>query len=137
MFNDGRIQQIGDAAEVYERPATTFVANFVGTSNSFDDDASSALFGRGGTHAIRPEKLVVHRGADGDGAAGSVAEVIYAGPVVRSVVDLDAGVRVSVLEQSVGGHASVERGERVRVAWRDADVRALEDESTEPAPATA
>ncbi|MFT4157959.1 MAG: ABC transporter ATP-binding protein [Microbacterium sp.] len=127
VFDGGRIQQVGAAADVYERPETTFVANFVGTSNIFDDPTSQTLLGRGGTHAIRPEKLTVHRGERAEGAPGTVAEVIYAGAVVRSVIDLDAGVRVSVLEQSIAGHASADRGERVHVAWADTDVRELRE----------
>ena len=59
VFNAGRIEQLGTPAELYEKPASPFVAGFVGTSNIFDDTASQALLGRGGTHAVRPEKLTV------------------------------------------------------------------------------
>ncbi|WP_260980111.1 ABC transporter ATP-binding protein [Agrococcus jejuensis] len=135
VFDAGRIQQVGAASEVYERPATPFVATFVGTSNLFDDAQSRALLGHGGIHAIRPEKLQIHRGEAGDGLAGTVAEVIYAGASVRCVVDTDAGMRMTVLEQSSSGHASVVRGDRVRLAWADADVRDLvEPETVQPAP---
>ncbi|WP_254678028.1 ABC transporter ATP-binding protein [Agrococcus sp. SGAir0287] len=130
VFDAGRIQQVGPAAEVYERPATPFVATFVGTSNLFDDAQSRALLGHGGIHAIRPEKLQIHRGETGDGLPGTVAEVIYAGASVRCVVDTDAGMRLTVLEQSSSGHASVARGDRVRIAWAHDDVRDLVEPET-------
>ena len=49
VFNDGRIEQVGSPAEVYERPATEFVAGFVGTSNIVE---------RGGRRiSVRPERI--------------------------------------------------------------------------------
>ncbi len=47
VFNDGRVEQAGLAAEVYERPATAFVAGFVGTSNVLGPDAGRAGPGPG------------------------------------------------------------------------------------------
>ena len=46
VFNDGRIEQVGKARDVYENPANRFVADFVGTSNVLDGDAAEALVGR-------------------------------------------------------------------------------------------
>src|SRR3954471_3429447 len=60
VFNAGRIEQVGAAADVYERPETRFVAGFVGTSNVLDGDVAERLVGRDGVFAIRPEKLDVH-----------------------------------------------------------------------------
>src|SRR3954453_12677862 len=57
VFNAGRIEQVGPAAEVYERPASAFVAGFVGTSNLVDGRVAQELVGREGVHSIRPEKL--------------------------------------------------------------------------------
>ncbi len=125
VFDAGRVQQVGTAEEVYERPTSRFVAGFVGTSNVLEGDAARTLLGRTGTFAVRPEKV---RLADGDGdgdevrAEGSVAEVVYAGPVTRFVVDLDAGPRFVVLEQNrTGGSEEVEhlRGERVVVGFEE------------------
>ena len=59
VFNDGRIEQIGAAREVYENPANRFVADFVGTSNVLDGATAEALVGRPGTFAIRPERILV------------------------------------------------------------------------------
>ncbi|MET4159006.1 ABC transporter ATP-binding protein [Agromyces sp. PvR057] len=127
VFNDGRIEQLGTPAELYERPGSRFVAGFVGTSNMFDDARSQALLGRGGEHSVRPEKLVVTAEPEvGDGvrsAPGTVVEVIYLGSGIRTVVDLDAGLRITVLAQN-DRHALAagDRGDRVHVSWHAADV---------------
>src|SRR4051795_2973155 len=52
VFNAGRIEQVGAAADVYERPETRFVAGFVGTSNVLDGDVAERLVGRDGVFAI-------------------------------------------------------------------------------------
>jgi putative spermidine/putrescine transport system ATP-binding protein len=56
VFNQGRIEQVGTAREVYDHPATDFVAGFVGTSNLLPDEVSHSA-GGSGRHAIRPEKV--------------------------------------------------------------------------------
>ena len=105
VFNDGRIVQLGTPAELYERPGSRFVADFVGTSNLFDEERSRSILGRDGHHSVRPEKMTVTRaGLDGEGVRnvpGTVVEAIYLGSGVRLVVDLDDGTRVTVLEQNV------------------------------------
>lgn len=140
VFNNGRIEQLGTPSELYERPASRFVADFVGTSNLFDDRASRELVGTGGVHSVRPEKMTVGAGEAGPGirnAPGTVVETIYLGSGIRLVVDLDAGVRVSVLEQNDRNRIHDEdRGDRVVVSWHDDDVIALGGaDATESAPA--
>ena len=127
VFNDGRIEQLGTPSELYERPASRFVADFVGTSNLFDDERSVALLGRDGHHSVRPEKMTVTReGLEGErvvNVRGTVVEAIYLGSGVRLVVDLDDGTRVTVLEQNDRGRLhDDERGDRVVVSWHDDDV---------------
>ncbi|MGE3812927.1 MAG: ABC transporter ATP-binding protein [Candidatus Nanopelagicales bacterium] len=126
VFNEGRIEQIGTPAEVYERPATEFVAGFVGTSNLLRGEASLKVLGLEGVFSVRPEKI--HLGdpsqplADGEhGADGTVAEVVYVGDATRFVVDLDAGGRLVALQQNVHRTSSDVaglRGSRVRLVWR-------------------
>ncbi len=133
VFNKGRIEQLGTPAELYERPGSRFVADFVGTSNLFDDARSRELLGRSGEHSVRPEKMTVaaaeHDGADLTNAWGTVVEAIYLGSGIRLVVDLDAGGRVTVLEQNDRHRAhDDERGDRVVVSWHDSDVVALTPE---------
>ncbi|TFD73511.1 ABC transporter ATP-binding protein [Cryobacterium gelidum] len=130
VFNEGRIEQLGTPAEIYERPASPFVAAFVGTSNIFDDNISQALLGRSGVHSVRPEKISVTTEnlplvADRV-AAGVLAEVIYIGSSTQLIVDLDAGSRVVVLEQNDAHRvATKNRGARVTVGWNDSDIVTL------------
>ncbi|WP_448811664.1 ABC transporter ATP-binding protein [Agromyces bauzanensis] len=130
VFNNGRIEQLGTPADLYERPTSRFVADFVGTSNLFDDARSRDLLGRVGEHSVRPEKMSVgtepHAGDGVRNAPGTVVEAIYLGSGIRLVVDLDAGNRVTVLEQNDRTRVhDDERGDRVVVSWHDDDVVAL------------
>jgi putative spermidine/putrescine transport system ATP-binding protein len=130
VFNNGKIEQIGTATEIYERPASAFVAGFVGTSNMLHGEASEVLFGRKGSNSIRPEKLrllpVGGAVADGERCAdGRIAEVIYAGPVTRFVIDLPAGTRLIALRQNdstESADVAAMRGTGVRLAWREEHV---------------
>mgnify|MGYP000253114749 CR=1 FL=1 len=65
---DGKIEQIGSPSEIYEHPKSTFVANFVGTSNLVSGDVAKRITGIEITFSIRPEKIrIVEQGAKGDG----------------------------------------------------------------------
>jgi putative spermidine/putrescine transport system ATP-binding protein len=125
VFDSGRIAQIGTPLEIYESPATSFVAGFVGTSNLLSGSVAQALIGREGTFSVRPEKIDI----SGTGHPGVVAEVIYAGPVTRFVVDLDAGARVVVVEQNrrTGSAAAAMRGATVRLSWDEQHVIEIEE----------
>src|SRR5258708_33192488 len=57
VFNHGRIEQVGTPADVYERPATPFVAGFVGTSNLLSRSIAEQVVGKPGTFTVRPEKI--------------------------------------------------------------------------------
>src|SRR3954470_20061507 len=57
VFNDGRIEQLAAPAELYEHPASAFVAGFVGTSNLLEGDVAEAILGTTGLFTVRPEKI--------------------------------------------------------------------------------
>jgi putative spermidine/putrescine transport system ATP-binding protein len=111
VFNEGRIEQIGSPADVYERPQTEFVAGFVGVSNVLD---------RGGRRiTIRPEKI--HMSEDGPGEPGVVREVVYVGSVTRYLVDLDSGGELVVVRQNLelsSDEVQAARGRHVRLDWK-------------------
>ena len=107
VFNEGKIEQVGSPTEVYERPATEFVADFVGTSNILERD--------GKRFSVRPERIELN----GSGEAGVVADVVFVGAFTRILVDTDAGDKLTVVRQNDG--SSVEPGTRVHVRWRDED----------------
>jgi putative spermidine/putrescine transport system ATP-binding protein len=131
VFNLGRIEQVGTPAEIYERPASAFVAGFVGTSNLLTGEAARAVLGRDGVFAVRPEKIRLNGAEPADGeiaATGRVIEVIYAGPATRFVVDLDAGARmVAVAQNQRTSSADVAdlRDTSVRLCWRPEHVIAV------------
>jgi putative spermidine/putrescine transport system ATP-binding protein len=132
VFNAGRIEQVGTPQEIYQRPATAFVAGFVGTSNLLTGAAAQAVLGVDGTFSLRPERIRVLSEADGAGpgeagVAGTVADVVYAGAQTRLHVDTDAGVRMvaAVPNDGAGAQPGRSRGERVRLAWPRADTAAV------------
>jgi ABC-type Fe3+/spermidine/putrescine transport system ATPase subunit len=112
VMNHGRIEQIGPPREIYDRPATDFVAGFIGDTNFVRVDGREV--------AIRPEHVRV--GRDGDGLAGSVVTTMVIGPAVQCVVRLEDGQEVLVREQRSGAEQGVEslaEGERVVVSWAE------------------
>src|SRR5438128_294888 len=134
VFNRGRIEQVGSPAEVYERPATGFVAGFVGVSNVLEGEAAAAIAGDAQPFTIRPEKISMHElGAPVEGdsctATGHVREVVYLGATTRYVVELDAGGSLVVMQQNLAT-SSMEalqvRGKAVRLIWRRSNNRPVE-----------
>ena len=131
VFSAGRIEQVGAPAEVYERPATTFVAGFVGTSNLLEGDAAGAILGRAGTFTVRPEKIRLEIAddapadaavADDEYAAnGRIRSVVYLGPDTRYYVALDAGGELVVTQQNLATTSTevlAQQGRAVRLTWK-------------------
>src|SRR3954471_22890332 len=118
VFDQGRIVQVGAPAEVYEHPATAFVAGFVGTSNVLE---------RGGRRfTVRPEKVrLLEPGAAADGLVverGRITDVSYLGPLTRYVVALEAGGELQLVRQNLettSAQALEDQGREVHVAWRE------------------
>jgi putative spermidine/putrescine transport system ATP-binding protein len=117
VFNEGRIEQVGTPAEVYEEPSTRFVSGFVGVSNVLE---------RGGREfTIRPEKVrLLEPGDTSDGLEtekGRVRDVAYAGMITRYLVVLDAGGELQVVRQNLetsSAQALEQVGREVVVGWR-------------------
>jgi putative spermidine/putrescine transport system ATP-binding protein len=125
VFNEGAIEQVGSAAEVYEHPQTEFVAGFVGVSNVLE--RGSRRF------TIRPEKIRMTDENAGQGEAGTVREVVYVGMVTRYVVDLDGGGELVVVRQNLetsSQDALSEQGKRVRLSWRPEHTNEIAKEGT-------
>jgi len=122
VFNLGKIEQIGTPSEIYERPATRFVAGFVGVSNILSGTAAEQLTGHSSTVAIRPEKIrIVDVGTPVNGdqctAEGKIRDVIYLGMHTRYLVELDSGVDLTVVEQNLETSSANVRGSRVKLVW--------------------
>jgi putative spermidine/putrescine transport system ATP-binding protein len=120
VFDAGRIEQIATPAELYERPNTSFVAGFVGTSNLLTGDQAHALVGRAGTFSIRPEKIRLDGGAPR--TTGTVEGVVYLGPFNHYVVSVPGGTRLTVLRQNDRAQRPLVEGQSVGLEWDDAHV---------------
>ena len=125
VMNAGRIEHVGTPAEVYEQPATSFVAGFVGVSNVLSGPAAAAITGSDHAFTIRPEKILLARVEDEVGqedctATGHVREVVYLGALTRYIVDLDGGGQLVVTQQNLAT-SSMEalqvKGRAVRLLW--------------------
>jgi putative spermidine/putrescine transport system ATP-binding protein len=129
VFNEGRIEQIGTPADIYESPANSFVAGFVGTSNLIERD--------GRRFTVRPEKVrVIEPGEPTDGLhaeSGRVRDVAYAGMVTRYLVALDAGGELQVVRQNLettSAEALEQVGREVVVGWRPEQTIAVDAAAT-------
>ena len=116
VFDAGKIVQVGAPAEIYEQPATAFVAGFVGVSNVLERE--------GRRFTVRPEKIrLLEPAAPADGLrveAGRVADVAYAGMITRYRVALDAGGELQVVRQNLetsSADALEAAGRNVQVGW--------------------
>jgi len=126
VFSKGRIEQVGSPAEVYERPATRFVAGFVGTSNLLTGSVAEAIVGQAGTFTVRPEKIRLARpgdavGADEASALGTIRNVVYLGSDTRYTVALEAGAELVVTQQNLATSsmdALEAKGRAVRLIWK-------------------
>ena len=146
VLNRGRLEQLGTGEEIYERPRTRFVAEFMGVENFFEAtlaehtatetgfEARSGLrlwagnsnglaAGAAATLAIRPEAIRVSLTAPvpapPNALAGEVVEAIYEGGSRRWVVELATGERLVVRDATSanGGTPAIARGARVHLGW--------------------
>jgi putative spermidine/putrescine transport system ATP-binding protein len=124
----GKLEQVGTPGEVYERPATEFVAGFVGASNVLERD--------GVRFTVRPEKIRMLGAGEPvpDGlttARGKIRDVVYLGAITRYVVELDEGAELVVVRQNLdvtASEAQAERGRQVVLAWRPEHMSKVQEE---------
>jgi len=151
IFSMGRIEQLGSGADLYDRPASLFVADFIGESNilrgryEVDGGAggwmtrdetrwrvgaasagrSDVASGAAAALVVRPERMrVLSDGATPDGlntADATVDEVLYLGPDIKYQLALPWGQRISIREPRELDARELERGERVRIGWKVED----------------
>jgi putative spermidine/putrescine transport system ATP-binding protein len=148
VFNDGRIEQVGTAQDLYDRPESVFVAQFLGESALFHGTAAATgngcglsgsegvlRAGRGvltegspATLVVRPERLrVLPRGSDrpsGNAVPGRITQQIYLGNSRKLLVQLTDGGTIPVRESSGSGSAC-RVDDDVWVTFRDEDAAVL------------
>jgi putative spermidine/putrescine transport system ATP-binding protein len=132
IFNDGKIVQVGTPEEIYERPRTRFVADFVGSSNVLSPAFAQATGGGNRWASLRPEKITVLRGkqkrsARDNGAEVSVAAVHYQGAVTKLNTITAAGESLNVSVPSSAGR--FKEGERVSLRWPPKALHVMEGEA--------
>jgi putative spermidine/putrescine transport system ATP-binding protein len=128
VFNLGKVEQVGTPAEVYEHPATAFVAGFVGVSNLLDGPAARAITGSTASFAVRPEKIRIVAPdapvpAGNCTSLGRIRDVVYLGMHTRYHVALDGGGELTVVAQNLDAtsmDALAARDRAVRLIWHPA-----------------
>jgi spermidine/putrescine transport system ATP-binding protein len=140
VMNGGELQQVGNAEDVYERPANAFVAQFIGISNLLEATAerdgvrltsgsviparvpADVATGSAVRLSIRPEKLALGPIADGRVAVeGTIVESVYMGTVTHYVVEIAPGARMIAVTQNTEDASGGTRpgvGSRVTLSWR-------------------
>ena len=158
VMNRGRVEQVGDPEEVYERPRTSFVAGFIGVSNLMPAEVSAPgrvrldsgpevagdtgglAPGEGCAAVVRPEKLRVELAGDAPPATGSpsvegtVESSVYLGTATQLVVDIGDGVRMTVLVPNADEalrQTLPGGGARVVLGWEPEHMHVVIDEEEE------
>ena len=147
VYNQGRIEQTGTPEELYERPHSSFVANFIGESNLFEAYIEKVEGGFGTCRnqafsckapipegplvekkvwlVIRPEKIFFHSGeGKTTGVKGKIEEVIYVGEMTKYRVNV-GGQSVYVKCQNRWGEMKYQAGEVASLGWNPEDIRVL------------
>ncbi|WP_336054228.1 ABC transporter ATP-binding protein [Streptomyces sp. CA2R101] len=140
VLDRGRIVQTGSPLEIYDRPATAFVAGFIGTTNLLRDQAAVRVIGAPGTYSLRPERIRVVAPDDGPNGGpdaapgpgercvpGTITEIAHAGAHTRVVVRLDAGddQLTAVRLNSTDLPDAARPGAAVHLLWNAADALPL------------
>jgi putative spermidine/putrescine transport system ATP-binding protein len=127
VFNEGRVEQVGTPQDVYNKPATRFVAGFLGAANILSGEDAKKVFGKSKTVSIRPERMRLQASnskisTDESSVSAIVQEAAFVGANTIYLVETEFGFRLNVsktntelLEQD----KSFAAGDRVLVVWHN------------------
>ncbi len=142
IMDGGQVVQAGAPRELYERPASAFVAKFLGESNLLPGEASGAVLRRADGTAlraantgqgpallfVRPEKLLLHAGTiggDRNSVTGRVVRSAFLGNLIRTELDVGEG-QILVADATNGSDAPhFAPGDTATASWGVADSRLL------------
>jgi spermidine/putrescine transport system ATP-binding protein len=154
VMNDGRVEQVGTPREVYEEPASAYVADFLGVSNLLEAEALGEtadgrcrirvgdleMFASHGNTAsrgsikvvVRPERVRVEapRKTGENRLPGRIERVVYAGAISQLVVALDRGDHIQCMLANDGADSSFDRGTPVSVYLPCEALRVLRTDAT-------
>lgn len=122
VFNHGRIMQVGTPQDIYQRPKSRFVAEFVGSSNVLNPDFVEKHSGIRSWASLRPEAVTI--GAK-SGMPALIQSRAYLGAVTRLVLDLE-GMRLNAIVPSNIGVPT--DGEMVKISWKPSELHLMEGE---------
>jgi len=147
VMSEGQVLQLGPAAEIYESPASRFVADFIGETNflegkveSFREGQATVLIdgtlrltapsavpdikiGQPVTFTVRPEKISLHSDPTDRAVGGQIEEIVYIGTDTRYLVRIGEGTRLVARLQNAGSpdQAGFRQADQVYLTW-DPDV---------------
>ena len=124
VFNDGRIMQVGTPSEIYERPQSRFVADFVGSSNVLPPDFVQRYSGQRRWGSLRPESIRIGRNVSGDGVAAKLVSASYLGATTRLALDAE-GLRLHATVPA--GTALPPEGETVMLTFNREHLHLMEE----------
>lgn len=119
VFDKGRIQQLGSPEDIYDRPETPFVADFVGSSNVLHPDLVEKLTGKRAHASLRPEAIRL----GGEGPAARVTAVSFLGAATRVTLAWDDEVISALLPK---GAEVPEVGAEVTLSWQEGALHLME-----------
>ena len=130
VFDRGRVVQVGSPREVYDAPATRFVADFIGTANVLEGALAERLLGEPGTCTVRAEHIGLGDGPEGAvRLEGAVREVAFMGATTRVIVDVDGAV-LAVDRPSADAGEPLRLGDRATLVIDRSHVRAVPEMET-------
>jgi putative spermidine/putrescine transport system ATP-binding protein len=126
VFNDGKIMQVGSPEDIYQRPATRFVADFVGSSNVLPPDFVTRWSGQHRWGSLRPESIRIARTSTGDGVPARLISTNYLGATTKLLLDAD-GLSLHALVPA--GTALPEAGEAVMLTFNREHLHLMDEAS--------
>ncbi|NCV43723.1 MAG: ABC transporter ATP-binding protein [Actinobacteria bacterium] len=127
VFNEGKVEQVGTPQDVYNKPATRFVAGFLGAANILSGEDAKKIFGKSKTVSIRPERMRLQPSNskisnDESSVSGVVQEAAFVGANTVYIVETEFGFRLNVSKTNtelLGQDKSFAAGDRVLVVWHN------------------
>lgn len=119
VFNEGGIVQIGTPQDVYQNPANTFVADFVGTSSIFSKEESKSLFGIDSICSLRPEHIAVgvrQSAPNNISLKAKLVEFNFMGNMSLLSLELSSGKRILATQTNEAQTEPLNRGEEVELS---------------------
>jgi putative spermidine/putrescine transport system ATP-binding protein len=124
VFNEGRIMQVGTPQEIYQRPRSRFVADFVGSSNVLPPDFVQRWSGQKRWGSLRPESIRIHKSPREEGLPARVTAMNYLGAATRLALDAE-GLRLHATVPA--GTALPEIGDVVTLTFNREHLHVMDD----------